>query len=124
MVCKKFRRFHAQFIPDPNGKYVSGEITDERIEIFYGKRWQNYWKLPDGTVSIISTRPLEKYSFRHGRFVPGDRFTIEGVFPFFRVVETGQPVWLNADRTMTLTPVDFVEQANLFHRLDAVMTKR
>jgi hypothetical protein len=124
MVYQKFRHFCAQFIPDPNGKYEHGEINGDRIEIFYGGRYRNYWKLPDGSVSIISTRPAENYCFRHGRFKPGGRFTVEGVFPFFQIVQTKQPVWLNADRTLTLTPVDFIEQANLWYRLDTVMTKR
>lgn len=120
-----FRRYFCQFIPDINGKYQSGEIKNGRIEIFYGKRWQKYWLLPDGSVSMISIEPERSYIFRHGRYVPHKNgpFTVIGTFPFFRISQTGHWVWLNADHSMTFHPVNFIHQANEFERL-AQMVQR
>ena len=120
-----FRRSQCQFIPDINGKYPSGEIKDGKIEIRYGNTWRRYWLLPDGSASIISIEPKEKYDFGNGRYFPSDngKFTVAGTFPFFRINETGHWVWLNADHSLTFAPVNFIEQANEWQRL-AQMVER
>lgn len=56
------------------------------------------------------------YVWRGGEYVnpsvpPADVFTVEGSFPFFKIVETGDWVWLNADRSLTTHYVDMLAQA-------------
>lgn len=120
----KYRLNYLQFIPDPAGKYRRGEISGDRIEIYHRGAFRKYWLLPDGTVSTRSIVPAKCFVWSEGRYKPVERtsrkqitVTVSGRFPFFRINETGDWVWLNADGSLTLGYVDFIAQANEFERL-------
>lgn len=91
------------------------KISGDRVAVdFNGTRQKWFWKLPDDTLSLISTEPKKRYrrTVDGFKFWPNGRFTVAGKFPDFTIAETGQRVWLDYDRSLKLEPVNFVERCD------------
>lgn len=101
------------------GIFLEDWTNDVAIISYYGKPVSG-WLLPDGSISLVSTRPKRYYrrtvdGFTHMGNLKKP-YTISGIFPFFKCDQTGEWCFLDYDGTMRFAPVNFPERCDEHYR--------
>lgn len=120
------KRKGSRFVQSDDGWTTDIELLEtkgDRALVRYANRDRWYWILPDGSISLISTHPVKRYLRTLDGYRPSHSdkigFTVSGVFPFFRVDQTGDWVWLDYDGRLYHRYVNFVERCDAWIRLQA-----